>query len=140
MQESHVWNKRLDLDHDALDTEHHLQIAMIGALAESIEQRRPAMARRLAEQLEKYSGAHFVGEELVMESSEYPRAGAHGEEHQAILKRIASVAELLDASDYDGAHTLALDLLTGIGAHISGSDGAFAAYVKERRRARSATA
>ena len=35
MQEAHVWSKRLDLAHDELDGEHHLQIAMIGALAEA---------------------------------------------------------------------------------------------------------
>lgn len=136
MQEAHVWNPRLDLEHGELDSEHHLQIAMIGALVEAIEQRRPVMAKRLAEQLEKYSAAHFVGEELVMESSDYPRRAAHHEEHEGILKRIAGLKQLLDTGDYDEAHTTALDLLTGLGAHISGSDGAFAQHVKERRSAR----
>lgn len=134
MQEAHVWSKRLDLDHGDLDAEHHLQIAMIGALAEAIEQRRPVMAHRLAEQLEKYSSAHFVGEELVMEASDYPRAAAHHAEHQALLKHIADLREALQGEDLDAPHSLALDLLSGLGAHIGSSDRAFAQHTDERRK------
>jgi hemerythrin len=131
MQESHVWNKRLDLGHEVLDGEHHLQVAMIGALVEAIEQRRPTMARRLGEQLEAYSSAHFVGEELVMETSEYPRAAEHHAEHQAILKRVGELRELLSEPS-DEALTLALDLLAGISSHISSSDRSFAQHANER--------
>jgi hemerythrin len=136
MQESHVWNKRLDLDHAALDGEHHLQIAMIGALAEAIEQRRPWMARRLADQLARYSAAHFEGEQLVMETSEYARAPEHIGEHQAILEAIDEVRELLEREELDEAQQGALELLTGISAHISSSDRVFALHAKERRARR----
>jgi hemerythrin-like metal-binding protein len=133
MQEAHVWSKRLDLAHDELDGEHHLQIAMIGALAEAIEERRPVMARRLAEQLEAYSAAHFTGEQLVMESSEYPRAGAHQSEHEGLVKHIQELRDRLRSDDVGEALTMALDLLTGISAHIASSDAAFAQHLEERR-------
>jgi len=136
MQEAHVWNDRLDLGHEVLDGEHHLQIAMMGALAEAIEQRRPWMARRLADQVAAYSAAHFEGERLVMATSEYPRAAEHGAEHQAILKHVDELRELLRTEAFDEAHPLALDLLTGIGAHISSSDRAFAQHASERRKHR----
>jgi len=135
MQEAHTWSQRLDLNHDVLDAEHHLQVAMIGALAEAIEQRRPAMARRLAEQLEAYSIAHFTGEELVMESSEYSRASDHHAEHQGIVERIREVRALVE-EDLDQALAPALDLLTGIASHISASDRAFGQHLSERRRPR----
>jgi hemerythrin len=136
MQEAHVWSERLDLAQDALDGEHHLQIAMVGALAEAIEERRPVMARRLVEQLETYSSAHFMGEELVMETSEYPRARQHHDEHQVIVKRIGELRTLLREEGFDEALTSALDLLTGLGSHISSSDRAFAQHLDERRRQR----
>jgi hemerythrin-like metal-binding protein len=135
MQEVHVWSDRLDLDHGDLDAEHHLQIAMIGALAEAIEQGRPVMARHLAEQLEKYSAAHFVGEELVMEANGYPRAALHHGEHEAILNWIAELRAELRGEEREPGHALALDLLTSIGAHIASSDRAFAQYTSERRQA-----
>jgi hemerythrin len=134
MQEVHVWSNRLDLDHGDLDGEHHLQIAMIGALAEAIEQGRPVMARRLAEQLEKYSAAHFVGEELVMEASGYPRGALHHAEHEALLNRIAELRDELGQDEHDQAQTLALDLLSSIGAHIASSDRDFAQYASGRRQ------
>jgi hemerythrin len=138
MQEAHVWNKRLDLAHDSLDGEHHLQIAMIGALVEAIEQRRPAMARRLGEQLATFSAAHFVGEQLVMETSEYPRAADHQGEHDVLLNQVGELRGLLEAQDYDQALPVALDLLTGIGSHIASSDRAFAEHANERRKQRAA--
>jgi hemerythrin len=137
MQEAHVWNKRLDLGHDELDGEHHLQIAMISALAEAIEQRRPWMARRLAEQLWNYSAAHFEGEQLVMESSEYPRLAEHRGEHEKLLQHITEIRDAVAGEDFDGALPLALDFLTGLSAHISTSDGAFAKHASERRHRRS---
>jgi hemerythrin len=133
MQEAHVWNDRLDLGNTVLDGQHHLQVAMIGALAEAIEQRRPWLARRLGEQLAAYSAAHFAGEQLVIETSEYPGAAHHHEEHQVILNHIGEVRDLLQGGEFDLALPMALDLLTGIGAHISSSDRAFAQHADERR-------
>ncbi len=133
MLEAHVWNDRLDLDHPELDGEHHLQVAMIGALAEAIEQRRPWLARRLGEQLATYSAAHFAGEQLVMEASDFPGVAGHRDEHQLILNHIGEVRELVQGEEYDLALPMALDLLTGIGSHISSSDRAFAQHAKARR-------
>jgi hemerythrin len=135
MQESHVWNARLDLEHGPLDQEHHLQIAMIGALTEAIEQRRPWMARRLAEQLQTYSAAHFASEQLMMETSEYPRAAGHAGEHEALLKQVAALREELEGEELDAALAGALDLLNAIGAHITSSDRAFSEHTTSRRGA-----
>jgi hemerythrin len=133
MQEAHVWNARLDLEHGALDQEHHLQIAMIGALTEAIEQRRPWMARRLAEQLQTYSAAHFASEQLMMETSEYPRAGAHAGEHETLLKQVAALREELEGDEMDAPLAGALDLLNAIGGHIASSDRAFSQHTTARR-------
>ena len=133
MQESHVWNARLDLEHGPLDQEHHLQIAMIGALTEAIEQRRPWMARRLAEQLQTYSAAHFASEQLMMETSEYPRAATHTGEHEALLKRVSELREELEGEELEPALAAALDLLSALGAHITSADRAFAEHATSRR-------
>ena len=45
---AHAWNEHLDLGHEAMDHEHHLQVALVSAVADAIEQGRPAVARRLA--------------------------------------------------------------------------------------------
>ncbi len=135
MQETHLWGRRLDLGKEPLDGEHHLQIALASALAESIEQRRPWMAARLVDQLAGYSAAHFTGEQLLMEASGYAQLGEHLEEHKALLAHIDEIRSLLLGGEYELALPMSLDLLTGLGSHIAASDRRFAEHDSSQRRA-----
>jgi len=125
MEETHVWSERLDLGNDTLDSEHHLQIALVSALAEAIEQGRPWMARRLVEQLAGYSAAHFTGEEVLMESAGFRSLEQHRQEHHAILGHIDEIKSLLTTAENELAQAMALDLLAGLGSHIAASDRQF---------------
>ncbi len=126
MEETHAWSEKLDLGNDALDREHHLQVALVSALADAIERGRPRMARRLLEQLTGYSKAHFSGEELLMEAEGYLRLAAHRQEHRAMLAEIEEIQYLFDRAEYDLAAPMARDLLAGLGSHIAASDRLFA--------------
>ena len=96
MVEAHAWNEKLDLAHEAMDHEHHLQIALITAFVEAVEQRRPWFARRLAEQLVRYSTVHFGSEELLMEASGHEGRGAHAGEHSAFLAQMRELEASCD--------------------------------------------
>jgi hemerythrin len=134
MEETHVWSERLDLGNEELDREHHLQVALVSALAEAIEQRRPWMARRLVDQLAGYSAAHFTGEEVLMEASAYRPLEQHRQEHHALLTHIEEIRSLLTSSENELAQAMALDLLTGLGSHIAASDRRFAEHTQVSRR------
>ena len=134
MQETHLWNPRLDLGNEAIDSEHHLQIAMAGALAEAIEQRRPWVAQRLVDQLAGYTAAHFDGEQLLMEMSAYRALDEHRDEHRTLLAHIAEVRGLLAGEEYDLALPMTLDLVAGLGAHIAASDRRFAEHASAVER------
>ncbi len=135
MSKTHVWNEKLDLG-CSLDGEHHLQVAMTGALAEAIEQRRPVVAQRIAEQLAQYTAAHFDGEQILMEASGYGDLGEHRDEHRAMLVHIQEIRDLLRSGEYDLALPMALDLLAGLGSHIASSDRRFAEHASAAVRAR----
>jgi hemerythrin len=138
VQKAHVWSEKLDLGHEAIDGEHHLQVAMAGALAEAIEQQRPSMAHRIADQLATYTAAHFEGEQLLMEATAFGGAGEHREEHQTLMAHIEEVRQLLRDGEYALALPMALDLLTGLGSHIAASDRRFAEHaIACRARGRS---
>ncbi len=122
MVEAHAWNDRLDLSHEAMDHEHHLQIALVTAFADAIEQRRPWMARRLGEQLLTYSTAHFGGEELLMEAAAYPGRAAHAGEHVEFLAHIRQLQRALDEGDEEVAYEAALDLRQALAHHMAGAD------------------
>lgn len=120
--ETHAWNEELDLAHDAIDHDHHLQIALISAFVEAVEQRRPALARQLAGQLLQYSAAHFGSEELLMEASAFPGREAHAAEHAAFLAQMGELESSFDEDAAEVALAAALDLRSALGGHIRGMD------------------
>ena len=127
---AHAWNEQLDLGDEALDREHHLQSAMVSALAEAIEQGRPAEARRLAAQLVAYSGMHFGGEELVKSASGYPERQRHQEEHRMLTQAMQEVEGALARDARDLALAFAIDIRAGLAGHIAGSDHRLADHVR----------
>jgi hemerythrin len=136
MEETHPWNEKLDLGHEPIDHEHHLQIALVGALADAIERGRPWLARRLVDQLSAYTAAHFRGEELLMETTGYRLLGAHREEHRELLAQIDEVRSLLTCGEYDLALPMTLDVRSALCGHVATSDRRFGEHVGEPTVAR----
>ncbi len=122
MVEAHVWNERLDLAHEAMDHEHHLQIALVTGFADALEQGRPWLARRLASQLLTYSSAHFGGEELLMEVGNYAARDAHAAEHAEFISHIRELQRALEEGDEPVALEAALDLRQALASHINDAD------------------
>lgn len=136
MTEQHTWNEKLDLGHEAMDHEHHLQIALVSSFIEAVEGRRHAMARRFAEQLVAYSTAHFGSEELLMEASGYAGQGRHAGEHAEFLDQMRVLAEDLAAGDADPAIASAIELRAALAAHMDEADRRLALHVRPRSDAR----
>jgi len=127
---AHAWNEHLDLGHEAMDQEHHLQIALVSAIADAIEQSRPAEARRLSAQLVAYSGMHFGSEELLMSASAYPERRRHGDEHRMLSQAMAEVEGALERDERELALAFALDLRAGLAGHIAGADHRLANHLR----------
>ena len=128
---AHAWNEHLDLGNESMDQEHHLQIALVSALAEAIEQSRPAEARRLAAQLVAYSGMHFGSEELLMSASAYPERRRHGDEHRMLSQAMREVEGALERDERELALAFAIDLRAGLVGHITGADHRLAEHVRQ---------
>ena len=122
MVEAHAWNDKLDLSHEAMDHEHHLQIALVTAYADAVEQRRPWLARRLAEQLVRYSIVHFGSEELLMETADYAGLATHASEHASFLVRMRELEQSSEEIDADAALSAAIELRAALAAHMDGAD------------------
>lgn len=127
MMEAHPWDERLDLSHEAMDHEHHLQIALLTGFADAVQQGRPWLARRLAAQLLTYSAAHFRGEELLMEAAAYGEREAHAGEHAEFISHIQQIQRALDEGDDEVALEAALDVRQALAAHMDDADRKLAA-------------
>jgi hemerythrin len=125
MQEAHAWSERLDIGDEDLDREHHLQIALLSGLTDALEQGRPLIARRLAEQLCGYSAAHFSGEEVLMHATAYENSAAHRQEHQALLSQMQEIQSLVASGESDLALPMTLDLRGSLANHIAAFDRQF---------------
>ncbi len=134
MVEAHPWNEQLDLANEAMDHEHHLQLALLAGFVDAVEQRRPWLARRIAEQLIRYSTAHFGNEELLMDATGYEPAVAHASEHATFLAQMRELESGYDGEGGDEALAGALELRTALAAHIDGPDRHLA--VRARRQGR----
>jgi hemerythrin len=122
MVEAHPWNEGLDLSHEAMDHEHHLQIALVTAFVDAVEQRRPWLARRLGDQLLTYSSAHFGGEELLMEAANYDAREGHAGEHAEFIAHIRQIQRAYDEGDEAVALEAALDLRQALAMHMNDAD------------------
>jgi len=134
MVESHTWNERLEVGHEAMDHDHHLQVGLVSAFVDAVEQGRPWMARRLADQLLAYSVAHFGSEELLMEASAFPERDAHAREHGVFLEQMRELQRTFASGDEQLAASTALDLRSGLAAHMNDADRRLAAHVAPATR------
>jgi len=130
MPEAHAWNDRLDLGHEAMDHEHHLQIGLVSAFIEAAEGRRPGLARRLAEQLVAYSVVHFGSEELLMEGSRYAGLAGHAAEHAEFLSQMRDLAQAFGAGEEDAALASSIELRAALAAHMNDADRRLALHVR----------
>jgi hemerythrin len=132
MQEAHAWNDRLDLGHEAMDHEHHLQIGLVSAFIDAAEGRRPGLARRLAEQLVAYSAVHFGSEELLMEGSGFAGIAGHAAEHAEFLAQMRDLSRAFGSGGEDAALASAIELRAALAAHMNDADRRLALHVRSR--------
>lgn len=133
MIETHAWNERLDLAHEAMDHEHHLQIALVSAFADALERRRPWLARRLAAQLVEASTVHFGSEELLMEASGCRGREGHAAEHEELLARMRELEASRGEMEDEVALASVLELRSALAAHMGGADRRLAEDVNRSR-------
>jgi hemerythrin len=134
MIEAHAWNEQLDLGHEAMDHDHHLQVALVSALADAIEQGRPWLARKVTVQLREYSAVHFGSEELLMTARGYVAAADHAEEHRQLLAVMEEVEGAIERGESELALAFALELRAGLAGHIAASDRRLAEHVSPPAR------
>ncbi len=136
MTEGHSWSDWLEIGDGDLDHDHHLQMRLMSALIDAIEEGRPWLAHRLAAHLRDASTVHFAAEEDRMLASGYPERTAHRREHDTLLAQMSELVELVDGADTAPAIAAGLDLRSTLANHIGTFDRRFAAHQQARSEAR----
>ncbi|MGB8930065.1 MAG: hemerythrin domain-containing protein [Anaeromyxobacteraceae bacterium] len=128
MIEGHSWSDWLEVGDSDLDNDHHLQMRLVSALIDAMEEGRPRLAHRLADHLRATSSVHFANEEDRMRASDYPDRLAHRREHDALEARLEELAELVAGEEGAPAIAAAMDLRSSLANHIGTADRRLASH------------
>ena len=114
-----------------IDREHQLQIALVDAFEKAVGANERAEAGRILEQMVELSEMHFLAEELVMQLHQYPAYEEHANEHAKLLKEMHGLVDQNAAGTLDITLDLAERLRRTLADHLSGTDYALSAYMRE---------
>lgn len=122
MTEGHPWSEWLEIGDSDLDNDHHLQMRLVSALVDALEEGRPWLAQRLASHLRDGSIVHFEVEEGRMRREQYPGLVEHRREHDLLLSRMDEIVDAVEREDDAMAIAATIDFRSALANHIATSD------------------
>jgi len=126
------WSRDLSIGIDEVDDQHHYLVDRINRLWRALLQKREAdEVILLIEDLYSYTQTHFVAEEALMQSFDYPRLPEHRVSHRAFEAHIREAADgLVDGKPV--THDLLHFLNEWLKRHILVADQDYATFIERR--------
>jgi hemerythrin len=120
-------------DNQNLDAEHRVQISLVTALREALEndEDEAAVAERL-DRLVSYTDAHFMAEQLLMRQYAYPLYEAHELEHDRLVGQVHELQRRYQAGELALTMQVARSLEEWLFSHTKGTDHALEEYLKKQ--------
>ena len=118
--------------HDAksIDNEHRVQLGMLKALCDAVEEGEPAAKiHEILNQLTAYSELHFTSEELLMRMYAYPDYDDHVLDHVAMTERLNQIMRRYAEGQDRMALQTANEMREFLLGHINSRDQALTEYL-----------
>jgi hemerythrin len=126
-----AWRARYATGIPSIDAHHQGMFKILRMLQEATRSgHMEAEVGRVIQFLEKYSRAHFEGEEAFMGRSAFLEAAAHSQEHARFTAHLRHLKGRFDAGDQEVPGELVLLLHAWLKEHILHQDMAFAEHVR----------
>jgi hemerythrin len=136
-----AWDPSLAVGHPLIDEQHQELFHRVGLLLDAMHASRGTdEAGKLMAFLEEYVVAHFGAEERLMLTHGYPERAAHLAQHAAFVKTFVGLKGELAKRGPSTALAISVNhaVCGWLRAHISRTDRAFGAYLRETKRPREA--
>lgn len=118
------------LDLSSIDNEHRIQIGLLNALYDAVNNKKPASeVNQILNQLTTYSELHFMSEELLMRMYAYPDYDDHVHDHEAMTEFLNDIMKTVTAGQDSMALKTASDMRQFLVSHISTRDEALSEYL-----------
>ncbi|MCW8854729.1 MAG: bacteriohemerythrin [Gammaproteobacteria bacterium] len=98
------WDKKYEIGHDRIDFEHQIFVDLVSRLDDAVHIHGDKdYIQRLLNELLAYTKFHFISEENIMISNNYPDYDEHRRHHMDLLERYNQnmMRILLDEEDMD---------------------------------------
>ena len=116
---------------DGMDKEHAVEMQMVRALQTAIRASDHEVVGELFEQLQSFTAAHFMSEQLLMRLHAYPGYQAHQQEHDDLMDRLGAIRQSLESGELTDADEAVAKLEEWLHTHIQTEDEALANYLKQ---------
>ena len=117
---------------DEMDREHALELQIVRAIQLALASDERSELPQLLEQLEDFTNAHFLAEQLLMRLHAYPAFEAHQREHDDLMEELKKLGQELLSEDSAKSAQVAENLERWLITHIQSEDQALAEYLKTR--------
>ncbi|MFZ6693330.1 hemerythrin domain-containing protein [Undibacterium sp. SXout20W] len=124
-QDSWGWSDRLSLSYGPMDETHKEFVTFCAALSDD----NPATFVQRLDALIEHSIAHFEQENKWMVDNNFPPAGCHKQEHDAVLEVMQEVRQRFLNGDVDLAPRLAEELPHWFEHHVDTMDNMLARFM-----------
>jgi len=114
-----------------MEREHALEIRMVSDLQAALAAGDRATAEALFGQLEDFTNAHFLAEQLVMRLHAYPALAAHQEEHDRLVAELRDLRRSLEASAPADPLGAVARLERWLYAHMESEDRALVDFLQQ---------
>jgi hemerythrin-like metal-binding protein len=123
------WNENLNVGVEEINTQHKKLIALINRLHDEMSQGKGRyIIKEVLHELINYTLTHFVTEEKLMESREYPRGLQHREAHKRLTKKVSDIQEKYRENDFTVSQQVLSLLHEWLVQHIQKTDMDYARH------------
>ena len=131
-QTAFTWSDRYKLGYERMDDTHRDFVEKVDALLQADDER---LLARL-DDFVAHADAHFGEEKEWMQTTGFPAADCHIDEHAAVMKSVHEVRELLSSTPgpraYEATRSLARALVDWFPGHATYLDSALSAWMCKR--------
>lgn len=117
---------------EEIDREHALELQIVRSIQAALTEGDNSHVGDLLQQLEDFTNAHFLGEQLLMRFHAYPGYEAHQEEHDNLMADLKELSERLLTQETADSVREAENLERWLITHIQSEDQALAEYLKQK--------
>ena len=128
LPEDFTWTDAYLLGYAPMDNTHREFVAIVSALLGADD----ASVAGYLEAFAKHAEAHFSQEHEWMEKTEFPAMQCHIDEHNAVMKSVREVQEIVAGGDAAQGRSLAKALADWFPGHADYMDSALAAWMSKK--------